>query len=90
MILRNNEAICSGLADQAAVQGAEGITGGTWSANWVVTKSSKCAYLYQRLLAIGAAQPLHMLGVWPDPFTPSCPDAVTLLPFARRSPGRSA
>ena len=59
------------------VQGAEGVSGGSWSANWAVTKSSKCAYLYQRLLAIGAALPLHKLGVNTNtntnPYPQTCP-----------------
>lgn len=37
--------------------GALGISGGEWSANWQVTRSTKCAYLLSRLRALGAAPP---------------------------------
>ena len=35
-------------------KGAEGISGGAWSADWEFKASSKCNHLIQRLHAIGA------------------------------------
>lgn len=35
-------------------KGAIGLSGGAWSANWQITKSSKCVHLLRRLLDIGA------------------------------------
>ena len=37
------------------VQGALGMSGGQWSANWQYANSSKCMHLLQRLISIGAA-----------------------------------
>jgi len=37
------------------VQGALGLSGGAWSANWQITKSTKCVHLLRRLMDIGAA-----------------------------------
>lgn len=37
------------------VQGALGMSGGQWSADWQNTNSSKCMHLLQRLISIGAA-----------------------------------
>ncbi|KAL0035614.1 hypothetical protein WJX79_002795 [Trebouxia sp. C0005] len=36
-------------------KGALGLSGGAWSANWQVTKSTKCVHLLRRLMDIGAA-----------------------------------
>ncbi len=36
------------------VQGALGLSGGAWSANWQITKSTKCVHLLRRLMDIGA------------------------------------
>ncbi|KAK9795946.1 hypothetical protein WJX73_001584 [Symbiochloris irregularis] len=36
--------------------GAVGISGGQWSANWQVTKSTKCVHLLHRLMHIGAVR----------------------------------
>ncbi|KAK9807648.1 hypothetical protein WJX72_005276 [[Myrmecia] bisecta] len=36
-------------------QGALGLSGGEWSANWQITKSTKCVHLLRRLYEIGAA-----------------------------------
>ncbi|KAL0025980.1 hypothetical protein WJX77_010392 [Trebouxia sp. C0004] len=36
-------------------KGALGLSGGTWSANWQITKSTKCVHLLRRLMDIGAA-----------------------------------
>ncbi|DBA80065.1 TPA: hypothetical protein ACH3X2_007554 [Trebouxia sp. C0005] len=35
-------------------KGALGLSGGAWSANWQVTKSTKCVHLLRRLMDIGA------------------------------------
>lgn len=37
-----------------AQRGAVGISGGEWNPNWEATQSSKCAFLINRLLKIGA------------------------------------
>ena len=37
-----------------SLQGAEGISGGEWSADWQVRTSSKILYLLKRLAKIGA------------------------------------
>lgn len=37
------------------LQGALGLSGGTWSGNWQITKSTKCVHLLRRLMDIGAA-----------------------------------
>lgn len=37
------------------VQGALGMSGGQWNADWENTNSSKCMHLLQRLVSIGAA-----------------------------------
>ncbi len=42
---------------ECVLAGAVGLSGGEWSANWQVTRSTKCAYLLGRLRAIGAAPP---------------------------------
>ena len=36
------------------MQGALGLSGGAWSANWQITKSTKCVHLLRRLMDIGA------------------------------------
>lgn len=36
------------------LQGALGLSGGAWSANWQITKSTKCVHLLRRLIDIGA------------------------------------
>ena len=36
-------------------QGALGMSGGQWAADWQTTKSSKCLHLHRRLAQIGAA-----------------------------------
>ena len=54
----------------SGVQGALGLSGGQWSADWQITKSSKCLYLHRRLAQIGAAPPLA-----PQP----CPEQVRCL-----------
>ncbi|KAL3136547.1 hypothetical protein ABBQ38_005794 [Trebouxia sp. C0009 RCD-2024] len=35
-------------------KGAIGLSGGAWSANWQITKSTKCVHLLRRLMDIGA------------------------------------
>ncbi|CAL8471722.1 g11264 [Coccomyxa elongata] len=40
-------------------QGALGISGGQWNADWENTNSSKCMHLLQRLVSIGAAPHLN-------------------------------
>ncbi|KAL0050649.1 hypothetical protein WJX82_004168 [Trebouxia sp. C0006] len=35
-------------------KGALGLSGGAWSANWQITKSTKCVHLLRRLMDIGA------------------------------------
>jgi len=35
-------------------RGATGVSGGEWSANWEVTKSTKIQHLLKRLLDVGA------------------------------------
>lgn len=40
-----------------ALQGAVGIQGGQWSANWQITRSTKSVHLLKRLIHIGAARP---------------------------------
>ena len=44
------------------MQGAVGIGGGQWSANWQVTKSTKCVHLLQRLIQTGAARDPSKVG----------------------------
>jgi hypothetical protein len=42
---------------RACRQGALGMSGGQWAAEWHTTKSSKCLHLHRRLVEIGAAPP---------------------------------
>ena len=42
-------------------QGAKGLEGGTWQANYLATKSSKVAYLLQRLQALRAGSQARLL-----------------------------
>lgn len=43
------------VAEGNLLQGALGLSGGAWSANWQITKSTKCVHLLRRLIDIGAA-----------------------------------
>lgn len=40
-------------SQEVGLQGALGLSGGAWSANWQITKSTKCVHLLRRLMDIG-------------------------------------
>lgn len=69
--------------------GAVGISGGEWSANWQVTRSTKCAYLLSRLRVIGAAPPPQPAAI-PSFHAPAPATGVCLIQSCTCSDARSS
>eukprot|EP00951_Prasinocladus_malaysianus_P022090 scaffold184232_cov17-Prasinocladus_malaysianus.AAC.1 len=50
------------MTGDVVLAGAVGLSGGEWSANWQVTKSTKCVYMIRRLRELGMAPPVAQRG----------------------------